>query len=265
MGFWGSSFIFDGIPSITHNLFINSANSGGSLSEFVTSSDVEIFSEQIYRRPKVYFFGTSQSPVLEFDVEFTSPSEIDSVRSQAIQRWLFGHNQYKNLQIIQNDMQLIYYRCILSSPRILKSGREIYGYKATVICDSPFAWEFPKTISLSYTDPVIAETYNFVNLSDDNDYLYPSLEISINSIGGDISITNGNDSDREFLFSGLNPNEVLTVDNSKGIITSSSGLNRLGLFNKKWLRFVPGLNSLEIAGNISQLDITYELARKVGT
>lgn len=265
MAFWACDFIFDDSPSSLHNLYISSANGGGGFDQVVTPSDVEIITQDVYRRPKVYFYGTSPRPVLSFDVEFTSPTEIDSVRAQGIQRWLFGHSEYKKLQIIQNDMQSVYYNCFLTSPEVLKSGRVIIGYKATVVCDSPYAWEFEKTLTRTYTDPVISENYSFYNDSDDNGYMYPELVVTMSATGGDISIINNSDAGREFAITDLSPSEVLTIDNDLGIMSSSTGFNRLSLFNKKWFRFVPSINNLDISGNVASLVFTYSLARKVGT
>jgi len=265
MSFWACEFSYDNVPSSKFNLTISSASGDSGMQDVRASSDIELYTEQIYRRPKVYFYGTSQRPVLEFDIEVTSPIEIDSVTSQVIQTWLFGQTEYKKLQIIQNDMQMVYFNCLLTSPTVLKHGRMIVGYKATVICDAPFAWEFPRTLTFDYTDVVISESYTFYNASDDVGYLYPTVEITMNSTGGNASITNGSDNNRKFEITDLSAGEVITFDNSRGIITSSTGLNRLSLFNKKWLRFVPSNNELLIEGNIGQLSITYQIARKVAT
>jgi len=264
MAFFGKEFIFDGVPSSKYNLYINSPN-GGDFEILPASSDVEIFTQRVYRRPRVYYYGTSQSPVLEFDLEVTSPEEITSVMSQSIQSWLFGKQEYAKLQIIQNDMQTIYFNCFLTSPQVIKSGRMIHGFSSKVICDSPFAWEFPKTFTRTYSDPIVSEIYSFYNYSDDSEYMYPNMIITMNATGGDISIINSNDNSREFLIEELSPNEVITINNELGIMTSSTGLRRLSNFNKKWMRFVKGVNTLSIAGNIGSIAVTYQLARKVGT
>ena len=264
MGFFAKEFIFNGVPSSMYNLYVNSPN-GGDFEVLPASSDVEIFTQKVFRRPKVYFYGTSQSPVLEFDLEFTSPDEITSVESQSIQNWLFGKQGYKKLQIVQNDMQSVYFNCFLTSPKVMKSGRKIHGFAAKVVCDSPFAWEFDKTLTLTYVDPVVSDTYNFYNYSDNSDYLYPDMVVTMNGSGGSASIINSSDNSREFLIEDLSPSEVVTISNDLGIITSSTGILRLSNFNKKWFRFVQGSNSLAISGEIASIVYTYKLARKVGT
>lgn len=261
MAFWGSSFQFDGIPSDMYNLYISSPDDGEVA---VPSANVELFTESIYQRPKVYLYGVQQTPVLEFPIKIFTPGEIDNGVSQIIQRWLFGRMQYKKLYIMQNDMTDVYFNCIINQPEVIKNGNIITGFNANVVCDSPFAWEYQKSTTGTYTDAVVSTVQKFINLSDNTGYLYPTLQITMNILGGDIYITNLNDSDRVFSFTGLSANEVLTVNNEYNTIVSSTGLSRIATFNKKWMRFVPGLNELQILGSISSLKITYQFARKIG-
>ena len=55
------------------------------------------------------------------------------------------------------------------------------------------------------------------------------------------------------------------MNNQKQIITSSTGLNRLGNFNKNWFRLVSGVNKLRIVGGLEASTMTYQNARKVGS
>ena len=262
MSFWGASFIFDGIPSELHSLYISSPD-GGEV-DTNGSSNVELYVENLYRKSKNYLLGAKQSPALEFDVSFNSPREITSPDVGHIQSWLFGHNQYKKLQILQSDMQDVYFNCFLTEPRVNKVGNIIRGIKAKVICDSPFAWTFPRTKTYSFTDADVNQTVNFFNLSDDNDYNYPSLVITTNEFGGDFNISLTQDNSRLFEFTGLTPNETVTINNELGTISSSTSLKRLSNFNKNWFRLVRGLNTITFTGSLSQVDMTYQFARKVG-
>jgi phage-related protein len=80
-----------------------------------------------------------------------------------------------------------------------------------------------------------------------------------------VSITNLDDSNRVFSFTGVSPNEVLTVNNSLQTISSSTGLIRLSYFNKHFLRLVPGVNRLRIQGNVGSVAMTTQfVAKKIG-
>jgi phage-related protein len=264
MAFWGSEFIFNRTPSSIFNLYISSSSEGGEV-EVEGGSNVEITTQKIFRRSKPYLLGVQQSPVLEFPIYFNCENELDAVTSGQISKWLFGHYNYKKLQIVQDDLDGVYFNCFLKDPRVYKVGNIIRGFQANVSCDSPFAWTFDKTKTLTYSVAPSAVSATFNNQSDDNYYLYPKAVITMNVTGGDVGITNTSDGSRVFSFSSLSANEVLTVDNDLEMITSSTTLNRLPNFiSKKWLRFVPGTNNFTVSGNVSSIVLTYRFAKKVG-
>jgi len=68
MAFIGKNFIFDSIPSENYGIVITSE--GGESSSRV--SDVELTTQRIYKRPKTYLYGVTQSPVLEFQIQLNS-------------------------------------------------------------------------------------------------------------------------------------------------------------------------------------------------
>lgn len=259
MAFWGYTFMFNNIPSEVYNLYISSPD--GGMIETTGAGDIELLTQQVFRNPKPYLLGVQQSPVLSFDVQFTSPDELMVEDIRIIQAWLFGQSGYQKLQIQQQDMQDIYFNCFLTSPKIIKSGNMIKGIAGTVVCDSPFAWAFPKTTTKNYTSSA-NETFILNNTSDNSYYTYPTIIATVDIYGGTFSITNNTDNGRVFSFTGLSQTEVLTIDNERCIITSSTGLRRLSHFNKNWFRLLRGVNNLTILGNVSQVKITYSPARK---
>lgn len=262
MSFFGNSFVFDGKPSQVYNIFITNMEGGENTSS--GSSNVSLKTNSIFRRSVPYFYGSTQDTVLSFRCAVTSPEEILADESRAIQRWLFGHSQYKKLQIVQNDMEMFYYNCFLTEPETLRIGNQIHGFSFTVVCDAPWAWAYEKSSTKTYAVELASESYTFQNTSDDNDYLYPDFVITMNAFGGYLSLTNNSDNGRIFLIEDLAAGEVLTIDNSRGILTSSTGLRRLSSFNKNWFRLVSGRNNLVLLGNISSLVMSYKTARKVG-
>lgn len=260
MAFWGNSFIFAGIPSETYNLYISSPD--GGMVETTGAGDVVLLTETVFNRPKPYLLGVQQSPVLSYDVQFTSPDELMAEDIRIIEAWLFGQTQYQKLQIMQYDMEEVYFNCFITQPKIIKSGNTIKGISGTVVCDAPFAWAFPRRTRRTYTG-VASETIVLNNVSDNNNYEYPSIVATVDSFGGDFSIVNETDANREFAFTGLTAGEVLTVNNELSIITSSLSLLRLANFNLKWFRLLKGINTLTITGHLAQLDIIYNPARKM--
>jgi len=265
MAFFGNSFIYDGVPSETYGLKIMDIDSQ-AISKTMGSSSMEIYEQKIYRRATPYFYGSTPSPKLSFAFSAYSEDELDAGTFELIQKWLFSSRSYKKFQIDQADIQDIYFNCILNNPTINRVGNLIKGFSCDVVCDSPFAWKFPITNTYTYTESIVDRTENFYNASDDTgDYLYPTLVITMNNLGGSFTITNINDNNRVSSITGLSGDEVITINSSFQTISSSTGLRRLSNFNKKFLRLVPSLNQLRIQGNVSSVAMTVQYtAKKLG-
>lgn len=265
MAFYGKAFIYDSIPSDTYGLFIQDIDAQ-AINRTMGSTEMEIYEDRTYRRATPYFYGATPSKKLSFSMSAFSENELTAEDFQRVQAWLFSSRAYKKLQIVQYDMQSVYFNCILNKPEIVRVGNKIHGFSCLVDCDSPFAYKFPKTITYTYTDSSVVASETFYNASDDKGaYLNPKLVITMNAFGGDISITNVTDSSRVFSFTSLSAGEVLTVDNSLQTILSSTGNKRIGNFNKNYLRLVPGVNHLNISGNVSSISMTTQfIAKKIG-
>lgn len=264
MSFIAKTFIFDGIPSENYGIVISST--GGSEISNSSIADIDITTTKIYKRPKTFLYGVSQSPALQFSIEFNSISgELTATDLSLISEWLFGQQSYKKLQIIQDDMVDLYFNCFLVKPEVIKYGNMIGGVKATVLCDSPFAYTFPRTSNYDYASPPVSSLITFDNFSHDSFYLYPTLEFTMtSSANGDLEIINITDDNRTFTFTDLAANEVIAVNNDLQVITSSLSLLRLSKFNKNFFRFLKGRNILYVTGDITNLKFTYEFSRKVG-
>lgn len=265
MSFHGSSFIYNGKSSDLFGLRIASIDAG-AINKSMGSASVEIFEKKIYRRANPYFYGASVAPKLSFPLSAFAEEDIDAGLFQLIQKWLFSARTYQTLQIDQEDVRDIYFSAFLTEPEINRVGNLIRGFSCTVMCNSPFAYRFPKTTTWNYTQQIVDSTETYYNGSDDiGTYLYPRIVLTMNNIEDDMSITNLDDSNRVFSFSGLAAGEILTIDNDLQTISSSTGLKRLSNFNKNFLRLVPGRNRLRIQGNISSLAMTCQwIARKIG-
>lgn len=265
MSFYGRSFLYNSMASDMYGLFIRDIDAQ-AINKTMGSTEMEIYEEKTYRRATPYFYGSTPAKKLSFPMSAYSDEELTAEQFQTVQAWLFSSRTYKKLQIVQFDMQGVYFNAILNSPEIVRVGNQIFGFTCLVNCDSPFAYKFPKTTTYTYTDPSVVASEIFYNGSDDKGaYLYPSLVITMNTFGGDISIENESDSSRTFSFTSLSAGEVITIDNSLQTMVSSTGLKRLSSFNKNYLRLVPGINRLNISGNVASIAMTTQfVAKKIG-
>lgn len=262
MGFYAKNFVYGGEVSESYNLQIASSDVGTISSN--GSGTVEIIQDFIFRKPVPYFYGVKYSSNLSFPVTFFSPDEITALDASYIQKWLFGGLNYKDLAIAQPDMEGIYFKSIFTNPQIIRSGNLIRGFSGTCICDSQWVRTYPRTITYNYASAPSGSSIVFYNNSHYEGYNKPNISFTMNASGGDISIVNSSDSNREFEFTGLSPYEVVTVNCDLGIIKSDLGYRRLSNFNKNFMRFKDGLNNLTVTGNVSQLNITYQFIRRLG-
>lgn len=242
--FSGTNFIFDKVPSETYNLYL--VDFGENSKEDMFGVTYEIEEEKIKRNPVPYFYGIEQTPTLQFKMTVASEKELDRYDRHAISKWLFKKD-YKYLQIDQEDIGNVYYRCIFLNPQKIQFGNCAYALQFDVKCDAPWAWSeehvYEYTLSSSTTN------IEFRNLSNYNDYLYPEIEFTLSITDTNFSITNSSDNSRIFEFTELNPSEIIYVNNQRKQVVSSEDTNRLCNFvDKKWFRLVPGTNQLIVSG-----------------
>lgn len=260
MSFGALSFVFDGIPSERMGLYL--LNTESKETTITGGAKLTLYTDKTNKSYKHSLLGVSEDEPLEFKLTFGSLNPLSRYDISAIQKWLFGHKEYKKLQIIQDDMVGVYYNCILDDPEITTIGNIPYMFECTVICDSPFAWEDEKVYE--YEIGSLPKTIKLYNTSDVNDYTYPLVEFTSKASSNTVSLINLSNDSRETKIEGLALNEKVTMNNEFQILTTSTDLGRLKNFNKNWFELVRGENVIQVSGNIDTLKITYANARRIG-
>jgi len=263
--FYGANFIFNSIPSESYSLQIIDFQRTSGAASSSSGNSTEINQKWIYRRTSPFHFGNSQNIPLEFDLSIGYNNFVSFIDIQNVSKWLLGQSTYKKLIICQDDLQGVYWNVIFTNSETIFVGNKATGLKLHAVADAPWAHTEEQSFDYSFTpDAVQSFDFEFYNSSDNNNYLYPTIEFTLNSLGSDFTLTNTTDDGREFIFTGLSASEGITVNNSLQTISSTTGLYRLSYFNKHWFRFLPGLNSLSITSAISFVEFTYSFARAVG-
>lgn len=244
--FYAFDFSYDGVPSATFDLKIVTFEDSGLFSS-VGSANVNILSQRVLRKSKIYFLGRTQEPVLEFPLTFATQRPISGMDRDLISAWLFGRAGYKKLYILQDDLNGAYFNCFMTNPEPQYIGNMNYAFTCTVSCDSPWAYGPEKTISGSATAGVITPIQIY-NSSSENEYLYPMVRFILSGASPfSYSMTNYSDSERIFNFSDIpatSPIEV-TIDSDMQMITSdATGL--LTYFNNAWFRLIPKINNITV-------------------
>ena len=263
--FYSANFIFNEIPSENYGLQILDFERTSGVTTSPSGAAVTINQKWPYRRTSPYHFGNSLNIPLEFDITVGYGNFVSAIDRRNVAKWLLGQSSYKKLIICQDDFEGVYFSVIFTNSETVFVGNKSVGFKLHAVCDAP--WGHTEDQSFNYSFPVVAAQdfdFTFFNSSDNNSYLYPKIDFTLNSLGSDFTLTNTTDDGREFIFTGLSADEGITVDNSLQTILSTTGLYRLSYFNKNWLRFLPGLNSLHITSAISLVEFTYSFARAVG-
>lgn len=182
MAFWGKSFTFNGVPCEDFGLMLydigEHRNSSGSFAS--TSTIVE---DKTAKRCKPIFYGVKHDNKLEFSLVFgVNPNRLESHHHldrgelDAIASWLTGHNEYHWLEFDQDDMMGIRYRAMITSLKVVEYGMLPWAFEATVVCDCPYAYQYPKVFEY---DVEPGDKITFYNESSRNDYFYPKIELDI--------------------------------------------------------------------------------------
>lgn len=259
MAFWGNTFVFNDIPCEDFDLMLydvdNNSQSAGNF-----ASGVSIIEETLPSRYKPYFYGVKYEKKLEFSIVFgvnqkriDLEKHLDRYELEAIASWLTGHNKYLWLEVEQEDLRYVRYHCMVTSLNIIEYGNIPWALKATVTCDSPYAYLYPQIFEYEVSG---TQTFTFFNESSHNGYYMPKIEIERKAaIGSGLMsdqfiIENLSDNNRAFKFSNLSESiERINVDNENCIITNDQGLNLYPNFNYHFLRLVKGENKLKVRGD----------------
>lgn len=265
MSFFGLNFIYGGITGSEFGLSISNLGDEGVTE--IEGANVEPITQAIYRDPVNYLLGIKQSPALSIPITFTVNGELTAIQSSLISGHLFGRKSYLPLQIVQPDMEYIYYNCILINPSVIKVGNTIRGYKATILCDSPFAWENSSIYTYVYNDFFVRENI-LINCTSDADIpIYPKLIIKTNVFEENIKITNNREPDSPFGIATIPPSETIVVNNRLQTVTSpishKNYLGKMERYGYNWLKLYPGINILSLEGCIDYITIIAKYAKKI--
>ena len=266
MSFYGSTFVFNGIPSEGYDLMLYEI---GPVSDTdAPFASIGTIQEDIVgNRWKPYFYGVQQGTKLQFSLTFgvnqrriDSRKFLDRFEISEIASWLTDRSGYHLLSIDQPDMVDVRYKCMVTALSLLPYGNVPIAFKATIQCDSPYAYLHPKTYSFSVTDSRIVTVHNNSSL---NSYYRPVMGITLHG-GSSFEIVNLSDRGRIFLLSDIPPDTgTVTIDNDRQIITCNTGQNLYDHCNLKFFRLKRGMNQLRLTG-YGDLTMTCEYPVNVG-
>lgn len=254
-------FIFDGIESSEMGLYIVRMDSGFIENPFTGGKTLKQEMRKNSVRP--YFYGVEKS-VLEFSLTLAllddelQPKEWSAEQRMTVARWLL-HDTYKSFQT-NDDLGKIYYGIFTDATNIFTVNNTGY-LEITFTTNSYCAWS-PVIYSVFdlWNNPVEGTIVEIENISNINKLFLPKIEIEMKEASGelyDVQLINISNNNKEFSFTGLRYDEIISVDNENGIIISSYPIhiNPYGSFNKQWFELVYGINQIKIIGKCK---VTFE-------
>lgn len=250
--FLAEYMIYDGVSSERFGLHLYNNNGG---LDTANGSSFSILRSALRGGMEYVYLGKEDVSPITFSLRLVSKEPLDAAMQGAIHRWLIGKNGYKELRFVQPDMTTWRIGCIFYEIEYIQNGNETVGIVVTGEGDSCY---------FRGEDIVITKTGNtnrftFMNPSDVNDYIYPQIQVTCPSSSTDVSIVNITDNHRNFSITQLSGDEVLDIDNGRKIITSSTTIKRLGNFNKKWFRLLPGKNEIAAGFSVGSGTITFTI------
>lgn len=263
--FTACNFTFDGISCDEYGLMLYDIGSASSSeSAFATA---EIQEESIPSQGKPFFYAVTREKPLEFTLTFgPNMDRVDNGEHLAkpelssIFKWLCKDN-YKRLIIHQEDMADFFYQCIITELSPTSINGVAWALTAAVRCDAAYAYRVKRTYTIDASSG--SGTITIDALHDNPRYYWP-LMIITPSKGGTILVKNKTDDGRMFELTDLPANVgSVTIDNDKGLITSSGGKNIYPYCNFGFLRLLQGRNTIAVTG-ASKVEISCEYPAFIG-
>jgi hypothetical protein len=257
MTIYGMDFIYSGESSQEYGVklgFINSMDRGSN-EEPVNI----IFTKNLFKEEQ-NFHGAYPSEPLSFKITVFNEdgSMIDADKQEDIKCWLC-RNEFGWLSIDQDDLMNKFFYCIINTINGEDVGMQNAGFTFQVTNISPWAYSEIKTKTYTSTTTLTDKFYNSAKFY--KYILYPQLTLTANS-SGNISIKN-NTTNKTMIINNCLSSEKIYIDCKNDKIDSSTNRILLDDFNKTFIGFVKGSNSITLTGNFTML-MQYRIPVRIG-
>lgn len=257
MAYFGCQFVFDDIPSWEYGLVIYDLGGANEDGDFATPGT--IVEDRISSRYAPLHYGVNRNEPLKFQLHFGADPRavdkrewLDRWEIDAIASWLTEHDNYKYLEIYQQDMDVIRYKCIITDLTYSSYGKYPWAFTCEVTCDSPYAYLVPETYTHTFTASTTGSSlgarYQVRNLASSL-YYRPELKIYNMENVDAISICCDSDEGHEFKLKNLSGvGTWIKVDNEHEVLTCQTGINMYDKLDDvpHFFRMVRGNNTVII-------------------
>jgi phage-related protein len=254
------NFIFNNTSNKEHGVILCKFDNSTPSSN---DEEVGINTSKTYGSDIFHLINIDYSNPLKFQLTICKDNGtyFNSIEQRAIKKWLCRTDGYHWLQIDQNDLSEIRYKCIITFGEMVDIGGKNGGMRFNVQCNSPFP--FSRETKKTYTCASGTLSFNFYcnsDFADGDKLLYPSIKITSNTTGT-IQIKN-NSTNETLIITNCTSGEVITISDDE-IPTTSTNRAIIDNWNYNTIYFIDGTNSITITGNCT-VEFTYSYSRRVG-
>ena len=264
MAFAGTEIIFNGVSCTTYGLGMYSEDSNEKITVSNYKSNITKSNKQNKFLPKKQY--TDEPNYVKISLHSLDGETLTRSEINDIEKWLHPDDNFKNLTIVQDDMEGWHYNCRLQSMDVETFANKLIMIHLVFEADSVFVWS--DELTETYTITAVPQNCVFDNISSE-DLLRPKYIIKMNATGGTATITNLIFTDinqQEMEFTTLQPNEIITVDTELGIVSSDKRTGVFKLFSyPNFMRLPYGENTFTVDGNVAEFKIVYRNCKKVGS
>lgn len=270
-----TNFEYAGEKLSDYGMILCKFDSSGGIETVSSGSDIT-FNQIALNRGSRFFIGSStyESPLTTTFQICKNPCTaktqdemaISSAEISALQRWLCRKNQYHKFKINKEGFEHIYWNATFSTKQIELNG-QVIGMELTLYADAPFAYMDEITVIEDCSNSL---TFDLYDISDEEGYIYPDMEIKINE-SGDFRLENNLDKEstgRFLLIKNCIEGEVITINGKSHTINSSMSHNNItNDFNYCFPRIINSYieNKNTFTSNLKCIiTFTYSPIRKVG-
>lgn len=254
--------IVDGISCSQYGYMI--AKLGDGVDDGVGTSETNTFISNPLTS-NVRLVKSGEKEVLKFKVSLakatTGNLAIDADDRDLLEFWLTGKDGLRRIEFNQKDYQGKHYMGRINNITWKNVANQIVSCEFEIETDSPYGHKEDERIVINTTT---VKTFTIDNPTHGDRWNYPTMKITMNTSGSDISIKNVTDKNREFTMNGLVANEVVEVDCKSGKIVSSTSLNRVQQCNLKYPRLAYGMNEFVVTGNVKSIEFIYKNDVRIG-
>lgn len=246
--------IFDNISSTNFGLMIAYFNGEEQKENTVAEHEYDTYQSSF---GDLKILKTIEKGTREFEITLVRETPIELYEIDRIFKWLMPRDEkFRKLYINDPTYQGFYYNCKISKIVDVPINGFPYAIKCTVLCQSQYAYSNDK--KMTCISPTLPLTFTMIN--DSSKKLNPSFKFKCNLANGNISLKN-NTTNEIMALTDLTLNEIVIIDYKERTISSDKNPLVLNKFNKKFLSFKQGVNSLTLSGDVSSFEYNFQNAK----